>query len=46
MVLNQATLAVIGLLLAAWTIAAAWAVLSARAQQRRAETAMRQARRL
>lgn len=46
MFLNQAAWAVIGLLLAAWTVAAAWAVLAARARQRRAESSLRLARRL
>lgn len=36
----------IGLLLGAWTIAAAWAVLSARSRQNRAEAQLRSARRL
>ncbi|GGB85967.1 sensor protein DivL [Novosphingobium endophyticum] len=36
----------IGLLLAAWTVGAAWAILSARARQKRAEGALRSARRL
>ncbi|MFS0851155.1 PAS-domain containing protein [Novosphingobium panipatense] len=36
----------IGLLLGAWTIAAAWAVLSARSRQHHAETQLRSARRL
>ena len=46
MLLNQAAWALIGLLLAAWTVAAAWAVLAARARQRRAEASARLARRL
>jgi signal transduction histidine kinase len=46
MFLNQAAWALIGLLLAAWTVAAAWAVLAARARQRRAEASARLARRL
>lgn len=37
---------VIGLLLAAWMLAAAWAVLSARGRQKRAEAQLRSARRL
>lgn len=37
---------VIGLLLAAWTVAAAWAILAARGRQTRAEAQLRQARRL
>ncbi|HKT85664.1 MAG TPA: PAS-domain containing protein [Novosphingobium sp.] len=36
----------IGLLLAGWTLAAAWAILSARARQKRAESSLRSARRL
>lgn len=36
----------IGLLLAAWTVGAAWAILAARARQKRAETQLRSARRL
>lgn len=36
----------IGLLLAAWTLAAAWAIVSARLRQRRADTIQRSARRL
>ncbi|EJL28003.1 PAS domain-containing sensor histidine kinase [Novosphingobium sp. AP12] len=36
----------IGLLLGAWTMAAAWAVLAARARQKRAEQHLRSARRL
>jgi signal transduction histidine kinase len=43
---NQAAWAVTGLLLAAWTVAAAWAVLVARVRQRRADAALRIARRL
>lgn len=46
MILSQTALALIGLLLAAWTIAAGWAVLWARAKARRAENAQRVARRL
>lgn len=37
---------IIGLLLAAWMLAAAWAVLSARGRQKRAEAQLRSARRL
>ena len=44
--LNQTALVLIGLLLAAWTVAAGWAVLAARARLRRAEASQRQARRL
>ncbi|MET1754863.1 PAS-domain containing protein [Novosphingobium sp. RD2P27] len=36
----------LGLLLAAWTVAAAWAIVSARMRQRRAEATQRSARRL
>jgi len=46
MVLNQAASAIMALLLAAWTVAAAWALLSARARQRRADASLRLARRL
>ncbi len=46
MILSQTALVLIGLLLAAWTLAAGWAILAARARQRRAESAVRQGRRL
>lgn len=46
MILNQTALVLIGLLLAAWTVAAAWAVLAARKRLRRAESSQRQIRRL
>jgi signal transduction histidine kinase len=46
MVLTQTALVATALLLAAWTVAAAWAVLTARARQRRAEASQRLARRL
>ena len=46
MFLNQAAWALIGVVLAAWTVAAGWAVLSARARQRRADASARLARRL
>ncbi|EIZ80456.1 PAS/PAC sensor signal transduction histidine kinase [Novosphingobium sp. Rr 2-17] len=36
----------IGLILAAWTVASAWVILSARARQKRAEAQLRSARRL
>lgn len=36
----------VGLILAAWTLAAGWAILAARARQKRAEGQLRQARRL
>ena len=39
-------LLLIGLLLAAWTVGAAWAILSARQRQKRAEAQLRSARRL
>ena len=44
--LPPSALALLGLLLAAWTLAAAWAVLWARGKARRAETAQRHSRRL
>ncbi|SFG30802.1 PAS/PAC sensor signal transduction histidine kinase [Novosphingobium sp. CF614] len=44
--LNRFLPLLIGLLLAAWTLAAAWAVLSARAREKRAENQLRSARRL
>lgn len=46
MTLTPTALVLIGLLLAAWTAAAVWALVSARARQRRAEAGQRQARRL
>ncbi|MFC4295357.1 PAS-domain containing protein [Novosphingobium tardum] len=46
MILSQTALALIGLLLAAWTLAAAWAFLSARRRERRAEASQRLTRRL
>ena len=46
MFLNQTASVLIALLLAAWTVAAAWAVLAARARQRRADASLRLARRL
>lgn len=46
MVFSPTALVVTALLLAAWTVAAAWAVLAARARQRRAEASQRLARRL
>ena len=46
MTLSPLALTVIGLLLAAWTMAAAWAVLSARQRERRAEASQRHAKRL
>ncbi len=46
MILSQTALVLIGLLLAAWTLAAGWAILSARAKERRLEAGQRHARRL
>ena len=46
MVLPQAALLLIGLLLAAWAVLAAWFVASARARVKRAETGLKNARRL
>lgn len=46
MTLNPTALVLIGLLLSAWTVAAAWAVLAARIREKRAESGQRQARRL
>ncbi|MCC6827670.1 MAG: PAS-domain containing protein [Novosphingobium sp.] len=46
MILDQTVLVLIGLLMAAWTIAAGWAILAARARQKRAEASQRNARRL
>jgi signal transduction histidine kinase len=46
MILNQTALVIVGLLLAAWTVAAAWAWLAARAKMRRIEASQRNARRL
>lgn len=46
MILNQTTLILTGLLLAAWTVAAGWAILAARGRQKRAEAGQRNARRL
>ena len=46
MTLNPTALVLIGLLLSAWTVAAAWAVLAARRREKRAESGLRQARRL
>ncbi len=43
---NPTILALAGLILAAWTVAAGWAILAARTRQRRGETAQRSARRL
>ncbi|HEY6869176.1 MAG TPA: PAS-domain containing protein, partial [Novosphingobium sp.] len=46
MPLNQTALMLIGLLLAAWAVAAGWLMLAARRRERRAEAALRGARRL
>lgn len=45
MILTQTALVLIGLLIAAWTLAAAWAILSARAKGKRLEAGRRNARR-
>lgn len=46
MILDQTVLVLTGLLIAAWALAASWAILAARARQKRAEGAERNARRL
>ncbi|HVR91686.1 MAG TPA: PAS-domain containing protein [Novosphingobium sp.] len=46
MLLSQTALVLTGLLAAAWTIAAGWAILAARATARRAEAGQRHSRRL
>lgn len=46
MMLTPTALVLIGLLLAAWTAAALWAVTSARQRHRKAEASLRQSRRL
>ena len=46
MILSQTALVLLGMLLAAWTLAAGWAIVAARARQRHAETVQRSARRL
>lgn len=46
MILSQTALVLIGMLLAAWTLVAGWAILAARARQHRAEAGQRNARRL
>ena len=46
MLLSQTALVLIGLLLAAWTLAAGWAVVTGRQRARRAESSQRLARRL
>ena len=44
--LDETALVLVGLLLAAWTVAAGWAILAARARQRGAAAGQRHARRL
>jgi signal transduction histidine kinase len=46
MILDQTALVLIGALLAAWTLAAGWAIVAARMRQKRAEAGQRNARRL
>ena len=46
MIADQLGALLVGLLLAAWTLVAGWAVLSARARQRRLDAGLRQSRRL
>lgn len=46
MILSQTALVLIGMLLAAWTLAAGWAIVMARMRQHRAEAGQRSARRL
>ncbi len=46
MILSHTALVLIGLLLAAWTLAAGWAILAARAKERRFEAERREALRL
>ncbi len=46
MILSQLALVLIGLMLAAWTVAAGWAIVSARGREKRAAVSLRQARRL
>ena len=46
MTASPTALVLIALLLAAWTVAAGWAVLAARTRERKAESGQRQARRL
>jgi signal transduction histidine kinase len=46
MILDQTVLVIVGLLAAGWTVLAAWAILAARAKQKRAESQLRNARRL
>jgi len=46
MILSQLAFVLIGLMLAAWTVAAGWAILAARGRERRARASLRQGRRL
>ncbi|MBC2664140.1 PAS-domain containing protein [Novosphingobium flavum] len=46
MILSQTMLVLIGLLLAAWAVAAVWVMVSARVRMKKAESAMRSGRRL
>ena len=46
MILSQTMLVILGLLLAAWMLGAAYAILAARARARQADAALRSARRL
>ncbi len=46
MILSQTALVLIGLMLAAWTLAAGWTILNVRAKERKIEAGQRQARRL
>ena len=46
MTLTPTALVILGLLLAAWTLAALWTVVSARSRERKAETGLRHAKRL
>ena len=46
MILSQTALVLIGLLLAAWTLAAGWVIVSARGKARRLDSGQRHARRL
>jgi signal transduction histidine kinase len=46
MIVSQLAYVLIGLMLAAWTLAAGWAILSARRREQRARASLRQGRRL
>lgn len=46
MILSQSALVLVGVLLAAWTVAAGWVILVARAKERKVENLQRNARRL